>query len=114
MIRYFSVTELGEWFTEYAMQLFPFFKNEFFAPGLAMAIIAIGLLMACYFTARFLPAGIQLRNCAARLKAYENWEEFSKKFGDFDLYVATKAKILSHGWREFTETLPRATSPPTS
>jgi hypothetical protein len=39
-MQYFSIPELGKWFTKYAMQIFPLFKEESFAPGLAVAIMA--------------------------------------------------------------------------
>ena len=105
-MQYFTMNDMGKWLTQIATKIFPLFKDEFFAPSLAVSIGIIALLILIRFTTfNFLPAWLQLQGCIRRLKSFSTWEDFSKGFGDFDLYMLQKVKVLRHGWKEFSKTI---------
>ena len=100
------LTIMGKWLTQNATKIFPLFKNEYFAPSLAGLIGILAVCILIKFIVRyFLPAWMQLHGCIKLLKSYSTWEDFSKGFGDFDLYMLQKAKVLRHGWEEFKKTI---------
>ena len=101
----YLMTSMGKWLTHYALKIFPLFKNESFAPSLAVSIGIIALFILLKFVSfHFIPVCLQLNSCVRRLRKFGSWEEFSKGFGDFNLYMDQK-KIFKYAWNEYNKTI---------